>query len=88
MAYAHLSLLTLDTLFSLIKRLTGPMNIVTVSVLVILNVPIINLWMSESDVHCPWWAIDSSHTGEDLHVILVALVQTGDVQRPHSMTVH
>ena len=44
--------------------------------------------MSESDVHCPWWAIDSSHTGRDLHVILVALSQTGDVQGPRSMTVH
>ena len=44
--------------------------------------------MSESDVHCPWWAIDSSHTGGDLHVVLVALSQTGDVQGPRSTTVH
>ena len=44
--------------------------------------------MSESDIHCPWWAIDSSHTGEDLHVVLVALSQTGDVQGPDSTTVH
>ena len=44
--------------------------------------------MLESDIHWPWWAIDSSHTGGDLHVVLVALGQTGDVQRPHSMTVH
>ena len=44
--------------------------------------------MSESDVHYCWWAIDSSHTGEDLHVVLVALSQTGDVQGPCSMTVH
>ena len=50
--------------------------------------PILILWVLESDVHCPWWAIDSSHTGEDLHVVLVALSQTGDVQSPHSTTVH
>ena len=50
--------------------------------------PILILWMSESDVHCPWWAIDSSHTGRDLHVVLVALSQTGDVQGPRSTTVH
>ena len=44
--------------------------------------------MSESDIHCPWWAIDSSHTGEDLHMVLVALSQAGDVQGPRSTTVH
>ena len=44
--------------------------------------------MSESDVHCPWWAVDSSHTGGDLHMVLVALSQTGDVQGPDSTTVH
>ena len=53
-----------------------------------LELKVSTLLTSESDIHCPWWAIDSSHTGGDLHVVLVALGQTGDVQCPHSMTVH
>ena len=44
--------------------------------------------MSESDIHYFWWAIDSSYTDGDLHVVLVALSQTGDVQSPGTTTVH
>ena len=53
-----------------------------------LNVTINPLLMSVCDVHCSWWTIHPSHTSRDLHVVLVAFNQTGNVHGPDPTTDH